>query len=163
MADEAYELEALLELRERARDDAQDSLSAAVSELSRRERQVGVVRDELRRAEATRVDRCKEFDEDVARGGFAVGQVALFSGYVDRMREEERDLAEKLQAARSAVAEQSSAVQSAKRHLGEAVKLLEAVVSHKRAWEEEQTRLKQRAQAVEMDEVAARIWRKNNG
>lgn len=163
MVGDAYELETLLELRERARDDAQEHLSVAVSELSTRERRVGALREELRRAKMTRAQRCKEFDEDMVRGGFVVGQVAFFSDYVERLKEEEREITEKIELARRAVIEQAAVIQQAKQHLTEAVKQLEAVESHKRSWEEEQARLKQRAHAVEMDEVAARIWRKSHG
>ena len=82
MADNDYDLEVLLELRTKAKDDAEEAVSEAIAEVSRREHAVQDARSGLEKARITRKKECDAFDNRCVGGGVGIGQIQQFGDYV---------------------------------------------------------------------------------
>ena len=57
-----YDLEVLLELREKSKDEAEDAVSEAIAEVTRREKAVDGARANLEKAKISRKNECDAFD-----------------------------------------------------------------------------------------------------
>ena len=159
---EQYELQVLLELREQARDDAQDEVARQVSELEARKRLVREKQQELSDAIAKRERLRREYDERAAASDDLVGgHLYNVTNYLRGLRQDEVGLEEAIVLAEREVVTQQEQVERARQALIEAATELEAVLSHYEAWSQEQRLLSDRKQSAAMDDIAARIWSKN--
>jgi|AP45_3_1055517.scaffolds.fasta_scaffold29151_2 flagellar export protein FliJ len=161
MADNDYDLEVLLELRTKAKDDAEEAVSEAIAEVSRREHAVQDARSGLEKARITRKKECDAFDNRCVGGGVGIGQIQQFGDYVRALEANEDQIEIEIERLLARVQQGRREVEMARSALAEAVKELEAVRSHKEQWQKERDLVARRRESAAMDEVAARLWRKN--
>ncbi|MFP4598345.1 MAG: hypothetical protein ACOC9W_01060 [Persicimonas sp.] len=157
-----YDLQVLLELREREQEEAEDEYAQELAELKRREDFVAKKRADLEAAVARRREACARHDQRVSSGEATLAQMNTFETYVSGLRSDELGIEESIERAQRAVEQQKEAIARAKAELIEATRELEAVVKHKDNWQEEQAAVQQRRQSAAMDEVAARRWMEKN-
>ncbi len=159
MSDDDYDLQALLELRENARDEAEQRYADEMRELERRREYVAEMRAELEAA----VDRRESERERLGRrrtsGEASLAELGQFENYLRGMREDEKALRDEVERAEQAVDEQREYVDEAHEEMVEAVRQLEAVERHRDDWEADRARREKRRRASEMDDIATRIWR----
>lgn len=158
----AYELQVLLELREQARESAEDALAEQNALLNERQQDVTRARQAHRAAVQRKASEVAAFDERVATGAASMGELRMFEGYKRGLAADIEEALAGVERARQAVRAQEKEVARAQQHLGEAVRELEAVQQHHDAWAQEQRVLEQRKQEAAMDEIAARLWREKN-
>lgn len=154
-----YDLEVLLELREKSKDEAEDAVSEAIAEVTRREKAVDGARANLEKAKITRKNECDAFDNRCVGGEVGIGQMQQFGQYVRSLEANEVNLAQEIETLRARVQQGRREVDEARAMLAEAVKELEAVRSHKEQWQKQRDLVAKRRESVAMDEVAARLWR----
>lgn len=159
MADNDYDLEVLLELREKAKEDAEEAVSEAIAEVSRRERAVEDATARLEKARITRKNECDAFDNRCVGGGVGIGQMQQFGDYVRSLKQQEAQMALEIESLRERVLQGRREVEQARAALSESVKELEAVRSHKEQWQKQRDLVARRRESAAMDEVAARLWR----
>ncbi len=156
-----YELKVLLELRERARDEAQDEVAVQVATLEQRKKEVRQAELALREAVQKREQLTRDYDERAASGGALAGQLYNVTNYLRGLRADEVELAQKIEEAKKRVVTQQQCVDDARNTLVKAATELEAVLSHHQQWSDEQRILNERKQSSQMDDIAARLWREN--
>lgn len=162
MADEDYDLEVLLELREQEMEAAEQEYAEELQELKRREEFVKKKRTELKEARERRQAECDKFDERRLNGEVQPMEYRQFEQFVEGMKQDEEQLESAVQRAEDAVEDQAEWVEEARQKMAEATKNLKAVERHKEDWEAEQEVIAKRKQSASMDEVASRIWREKN-
>lgn len=160
--DEEYDLQVLLELREREKDQAEQEYAEELQELERREDYLETKRQELQEAVEKRERECEKFDRRKVNGDVRPNEYRQFEKYVEGMRLDEQQIEEAIVRAEEAVEEQQEYVDEARERMAEATKQLKAVERHKEDWEEEQEMKAKREQSAQMDQVASRIWREQN-
>ena len=162
MARESYPLQALTELRERAKDDAMEALAGAIADEEAAKQRVTDAIQALADAREMRARKAREFDADVASGRAGIAQMRTFDHYRLRLIDEEAEMERGIEELRAA-ARQAAEVTAVKRaELEDAATQLEAVVKHKGGWDAERQVIQQRKDEAAMDEVATRIWREQN-
>ena len=162
MSQEDYELEVLLELREQAREQAEQLHLDATLELQRRQQAAHAARQTLLDAQSARERSCREFDDALTRGPFDVARIHAFDDYLRGLKQHEASLAENILEAERAVEAQRHVIRRAHEAMVQAVKELEAVQAHHAQWLQEQSILNERKQSDVMDEIAARLWRQQS-
>lgn len=161
MAQDAYELQVLLELRERARDEAQDEVAVQVAALTQCEKAVRAVEQKLRDAITKREQLRKDYDQRATQGDMLARQLYNVTNYLRGLREDEALIGEEIEQARKHVVTQQQCVTDARQSLMKAATELEAVLSHHTKWRDEQRVLAERKESSAMDDIATRLWREN--
>ncbi len=161
MSDNEYELKVLLELRERARDEAQDAYTEQLQVQHTREREAQDARQRLREFHEDAARQRASFDEKVRGGEVGIAQLAMFEDYQRGQRAHAAELEAAIKRADAAVAAQRQQVERAQQALTDADTQLEAVLSHQAAWQRERDHERQRKEEAAMDDVAARLWKEN--
>ena len=162
MAKEEYPLQALRELRERAKDDAMEALAGAIAEEEAAKQRVTDAVRELAEARELRARKAREFDADVAAGRAGIAQMRTFDHYRLRLLDEEAAMGARIEELRAAAREAGEVSAARRAELEDAATQLEAVVKHRGGWDAERAMIRQRKDEAAMDEVATRIWREQN-
>jgi dsRNA-specific ribonuclease len=162
MAKEEYPLQALRELRERAKDDAMEALAGAIAEEEAAKQRVTDAVRELAEARELRARKAREFDADVAAGRAGIAQMRTFDHYRLRLLDEEASMGARIEELRAAAREAGEVSAARRAELEDAATQLEAVVKHRGGWDAERAMIRQRKDEAAMDEVATRIWREQN-
>jgi dsRNA-specific ribonuclease len=162
MANEEYPLQALRELRERAKDDAMEALAGAIAEEEAAKQRVTDAVRELAEARELRARKAREFDADVAAGRAGIAQMRTFDHYRLRLLDEEAAMGARIEELRAAAREAGEVSAARRAELEDAATQLEAVVKHRGGWDAERAMIRQRKDEAAMDEVATRIWREQN-
>lgn len=161
MAQDDYELEVLLDLREQAQTDAEESYAGCVADLERAREFAGKMRAKLDQARQQTRQAKAERDQKLSAGG-RLAELMAHDDWIDALRQAETQAAEALDRALKQVEAHRRQVDQAKQALIEATRQLEAVKKHREQWESEQARLAERRQSAAMDEIAARRWMERN-
>lgn len=159
---EEYPLQALRELRDRAKQQAMEGLAEALAEVERAAARVKGAVDELASARELRARKVREFDDGVAAGRAGIAQMRTFEHYRQRLLDEERELLEAIEARKAEERRAREASAQARVELEDAATQLEAVVKHRDGWDAERAVIRQRKDEAAMDEVATRIWREQS-
>ncbi len=162
MAQEDYPLEALTELRERAKEDAMEALAGALADEEAAKKRVTEAIRELSDAESMRAQKCKEVDEQVASGSASIAQMRTFEHYRLRLFDEEATIQQRIDVLREQAREATRNSERKRTELEDAATQLEAVITHRAGWDAERAIVQQRKEEAAMDEVATRIWREQN-
>jgi flagellar export protein FliJ len=159
MANEQYDLQVLLDLREGARKAAEEALAAEMAVLEQRRRAAVAAREALAQAERGRVAEVAAFDARRMAQGVEIAVWRAFDDYVRGLKAREAELAEAIRAAERAVVAQQAQVKRANEALLAATQEVEAVEQHRAQWQAEQRLEQARKDDDAMDDVAVRLWR----
>lgn len=160
MSDAEYDLQVLLKLRENECDEAEKRYADEMRELERRKSYLADTREQLEAAVEKRELEREKLDDRRASGDASLAELAQFERYVKGLRADEHQLRDEIERAESSVDEQRERVEEAREALAESMRELEAVERHREEWEQERTMEEKRRKASEMDDIAVRIWRK---
>lgn len=160
---EEYDLEALLELREKERREAEKCYARAIKrvdtcrETVRRRRQAVQTLIEKRKRES------QSFDARMATQPPTIAEIRNFDHYLEGLADRQEEARQKVDEARRQLREAKQRAERANEKMLEAARQLEAVERHYEDWKQTRQRDKKRKAASEMDDVAARIWRQHQG
>ena len=154
-----YDLQALLDLRQNERDQAEQRYADEIRELDRRKSYLANKRDELQTAVEERKSERRKLDRRRNAGDASIAELEQFRAYLRGMKEDEARIRTEIDRAKEAVDDQRARVEVAREKLGEATRELKAVERHRDDWEVERQVAEKREEAARMDDIAARIWR----
>ncbi len=158
---EEYPLEALLDIRERERDEAERALAREMAELERRQQTVKKRTAELEDIRGRKKSAREEADAAMS-DGMSIAQMGMHDEYVRGLDIEEASARERVDDAMQNVARQRRTVEKARAALEHAQKELLAVEKHHENWQQEEAIIARRKASNEMDEIAMRLWQKEN-
>ena len=159
MVNEEYDLQVLLKLRAKEREEAEARYADALAAHQGVEREVQQLEVEHQRQIRWRVDRCREFDQRLASGPCAIGEVHEFDRYVEGLRDGEERARQQLEEAKRQRRRLRREMEQAQLEMRKALKQLKAVENHYEKWQRRQKLQAKRRQEAKMDDVAARMWR----
>ena len=153
-----YRLQALLEIRERAEEEAKEEFARATRRLREEEAELKVQEDELERMIEDRKRRREEYARKLASGEMKVTDQSAAHRFIDRLKDREAEQRGKIDAQREVVHEAEKALKRAQDELIAATQDLKALLKHKENWE---TKLKKERQLKEennLDEIAQTMY-----
>lgn len=157
-----YDLKVLLDLRGRAKEDAEQEYGAQLNELERRKRVTIECCEALEAAIVRRKQLCEAFDVEIVEKSVAMADVHRFDAYIEGLKLDEKDMQRAIKRAELAESVQEREVEEARIGLLEASRQLKAVEKHHEQWLAEQKVLMDRKQSDALDDIAARIWREQH-
>ncbi|MFN7135027.1 MAG: flagellar assembly protein FliH [Myxococcales bacterium] len=126
-----YRLETLLELRKRAEDEAKNAYAEAQKALTAAKQEQQRLEDDLARRKQERKAKVKAYlDELMAKGKGALAVQGMGS-YEKRLRAEEDEVAQQIEAQKQVVAEREAEAEQKRMALAEAAKEVKAIEKHK--------------------------------
>lgn len=157
--DANYDLDVLLELRKREREEAEAEYAEALSDYHQAGQTLQACELKYQRLVDARRRKCREFDEKIARQSATMSKIQTFDRHVEGLRgREEKVLTEVARAQDRQRRAQQNMRKSHDKMLA-AIKGLKAVEKHRENWQKDQDAKNQRRQSATMDDVAARMWR----
>ena len=158
---EDYDLDVLLQLRNKERDQAEERYAEAMTVHQKLGKKVQQLEQRHRQLIQKRQRECREFDEKLTDGPAKLGRVQEFDRYVMGLRDREEAAWHEVDKVRKKRRRARRKMEQAHDALLDAVRQLKAVEKHHDKWKKERNIEKKRRQAAKMDDVAARMWREN--
>jgi flagellar export protein FliJ len=129
-----YRLQTLLDLRERAEDEAKEALAFALKALADAKLELKRLEDDLEQRKAERARKVKAYLEELMAKGAAASAVQAMGTFEKRLRGEEDEVALQIQHQAKAVEEAEAEAERKRRDLAEAAKEKKAIEKHKEDW-----------------------------
>lgn len=156
-----YRLQTLLEMRERAEEEAKNAFAEAMSLLHQEEAFLKELQDELERMVEDRKRRRQEYADKLASGEMKITDQSAAYRFIDRMKEMEQEQQGRIDAQREAVREAEKVVKRAQEALVVASQELKALEKHKEKWAEEVKKERMAKEEAVMDEIGQTIFQQN--
>src|SRR5687768_4839205 len=132
-----YRLQTLLEMRERAEEEAKNVFAKAMAQLHEEQRIQKEMEDELKRMVEDRKRRRQEYADKLASGEMKITDQASAYRFIDRMKEMEQEQQGRIDGQRENVREAEKLVKRAQDALIVAAQELKALLKHKVKWADE--------------------------
>ncbi|MCB9654204.1 MAG: hypothetical protein H6729_08770 [Deltaproteobacteria bacterium] len=152
-----YRLQALLQIRERAEEQAKEAFARAVQQVREEEAFLKELEGELQRMIEDRHRRRKEYSDKLASGQMKILDQAAASRFVERLKELEAEQQGRIDGQRDTVREAEKLAKRAQDALIAASQDLKALVKHKEKWAEERRRERMMKDEEMLDEIAQTI------
>ncbi|HET9452253.1 MAG TPA: flagellar assembly protein FliH [Aggregicoccus sp.] len=153
-----YPLHTLLELRERAKEEAERALAAASHTLARAEARRAEVEAQLARSRSEREARVQAQLSQVLALGAEAGALSLMRAHVQRLEDAEAEQARALQRCEEEVAEARRALERSRAQLTEAARELEVLQKHHEAWLQARRAQREVREEQAQEEVASALF-----
>ncbi|MBI4821031.1 MAG: hypothetical protein HY791_32525 [Deltaproteobacteria bacterium] len=153
-----YRLEVLLEMRQRAEDDAKTVFGEAQKALRLEEKKLKEEEDMLERMIEDRKRRREEYSRKLASGEMKVTDQSSANRFLDRMKEKESEQKDRIEAQREQVRHAEKDVKKAQDALIEATQALKALQKHKENWEKEVKKERAAKEEDNLDEIGQVIF-----
>lgn len=153
-----YRLQTLLEIRERAKKEAEEAFALAMQALEREKDRLREEEESLERMVADRHRRREEYARKLASGEMKVTDQSAAYRYIDRLKEREVDQQTVIDAQREQVREAEKELLRAQEALVAATQDLKALEKHKENWQAEVRRERMIREEGVMDEIGQAIF-----
>ena len=153
-----YRLQTLLEIRERAEEEAKQVFAEAMAQLHREQQTLQEMKDELERMIEDRKRRREEYANKLASGEMKVTDQSAAYRFIDRLKEKEAEQKGRIDGQRENVREAEKQVKRAQDALITATQDLKALQKHKEKWQEAVKRERALKEADALDEIAQTIY-----
>ena len=161
MAKPTYRLQTLLQMRERAEEEAKNIFAQAMAALRAEEDLLKELEEELERMIEDRKRRRQEYADKLASGEMKISDQSSTYRFIERMKELEQDQQGRIDAQRETVREAEKVLKRAQDALVQASQELKALEKHKEKWAEEVKRERQLKEENMMDEIGQTIFQQN--
>jgi flagellar export protein FliJ len=157
-----YRLQTLLEIRERAEEEAKNVFAKAMAQLNEEKRIQKEMEDELQRMIEDRKRRRQEYADKLASGEMKITDQASAYRFIDRMKEMEQEQQGRIDGQRENVREAEKVLKRAQDALIQATQDLKALQKHKEKWAEEVRKEMALKEEDMLDEIGQTIFSQNS-
>ena len=149
-----YRLQTLLEMRERAKEAAEQAFAQAVQELERQKQKLKQMQDDLERRKAERKEKVMAYLAEVMKKGSGAGGLSMMNRFEERLKDEEAQLQLEIDHQRDVVVKQAAADVETKRfEMAEAAKELKAIEKHKETWQKQVKKEREAREELNQEEI----------
>jgi flagellar export protein FliJ len=155
-----YRLQALLDVRERKKEEAEKVLGAAVAAHKAELDKQRQMEEELARMVARRELKTREYSDKAMRGEMSAQDVVDANTYIERLKEQEEAQKNAIEAQKAVVAQKDEEVDAARGALVKATQEVKALEKHKEKLVDDWKKEQQAKEEEVMDELAQQIYSK---
>jgi len=145
-----YRLQTLLEIRERAEEEAKQAFSEAMKVVQKEKDALKKLEDDLARRKASRKEKMQQYMAEVMKKGVGAGGIGAMNTYENRLKDEEAQVALDIERQKEAVRQAEAALEVKRLEMADAAKEKKAIEKHKDNWKKEVR--KERMQKEEMNQ-----------
>ena len=152
-----YRLQALLEIRERAKDEAERYLGECTQILKEEQERLKSMERELERMIAKREAKKREYAEKAMRGEMDARSAVSANIYIDRLKEQEELQKSAIDGQIQVVRQKQHDVDAARDDLIKASQELKALEKHREKWSDQIKKERMAKEEAELDELGQTI------
>jgi flagellar export protein FliJ len=149
----AYRLQALLDIRTRAEDEAKEAFSAAVKAAEKEKQALAGLQKDLERRKVERKAKVAAFLQEVTAKGAGVGGFQQMHRFEQRLKDEEAQLALEIDRQREVVAQAEKLVEQRRAEMAEAAKERKAIEKHRDTWKAEVRKERMAREELNQEEI----------
>jgi flagellar export protein FliJ len=153
-----YRLQVLLEMRERAKEEAEQAFSDAVKALEKEKAEQKRLEEDLARRKAERKQKVLAHMQQVMAKGAGVTGLTNMNRYEDRLKDEEAQVALEIERQKEAVKVAERLVEQKRREMAEAAKELKAIEKHKETWQKQIRAERQAKEELNQEEIGNTLF-----
>ena len=129
-----YRLQTLLEIRERAEEEAKRAFSEAMKALAAEKKKLAELQADLERRKAERKGKIQAYMTEIMKKGANPGAMTQMNRFEERLKDEEAQVALEIERQKEAVKEAEKLLEQRRVEMAEAAKEKKAIEKHKENW-----------------------------
>jgi YscO-like protein len=149
----AYRLQTLLEIRQRAKEAAEQVFSEAVREVARQEKEQQRLEQDLENRKATRKQRLDLYLQEVMARGSGVAGMNAMNRYELRLKDEEAQVALEIERQKEVVKRAKKVMEEKRQEMAQAAMDLKAIEKHKENWQKQVKAERQAREEMNQEEI----------
>ncbi len=153
-----YRLQALLDIRARAKEEAEQAFSAAVKALEKEKAEQKRLEEELAQRKAERKQKVDAYLQQVMAKGAGINGLNMMNRFEERLKDEEAQLALEIERQKEAVKVAERQVEQRRREMAEAAKELKAIEKHKENWAKQIRAERQAKEELNQEEIGNTLF-----
>ena len=153
-----YRLETLLEMRARAKEEAEQAFSAAIKALEKEKQELKRLEDELVRRKAERKQKVMAYLNEVMAKGAGINGMNMMSRFEQRLKDEEAQVALDVERQREAVKVAEKLVERRRQEMADATMELKAIEKHKETWQKQVKYERQQREELNQEEIGNALF-----
>jgi flagellar biosynthesis chaperone FliJ len=153
-----YRLQVLLEMRERAKEEAENAFSDAVKALEKEKAELKRLEEDLARRKAERKQKVKEYLDQVMAKGAGINGLTMMNRYEERLKDEEAQVALEIERQKEAIKVAERLVEQRRREMAEAAKELKAIEKHKETFQKQIRAERQAREELNQEEIGNTLF-----
>ena len=148
-----YRLQTLLEMRERAEEDAKQAFSEAMRALAKEQAELKRLQEDLENRKRERKAKVAAYMQEVMSKGIGAGGLASMNRFEDRLKDEEAQVALDIEKQKEAVKNAEKLVETRRAEMAEAAKEKKAIEKHKENWQKQVRAERQMKEELNQEEI----------
>ncbi|MBK7860060.1 MAG: YscO family type III secretion system apparatus protein [Archangiaceae bacterium] len=148
-----YRLQTLLEIRERAEEEAKQAFSEAMKALAKEKATLLELEQDLERRKAARKQKVQEFLAEVMKKGVGASGMGQMNRFEDRLKDEEKQVALEIERQKETVRQAEALVEQRRVEMAEAAKEKKAIEKHKDNWKTEVRKERMAREELAQEEI----------
>jgi hypothetical protein len=148
-----YRLQTLLEIRERAEEEAKQAFSEAMKAVQKEKDALKKLEDDLARRKAQRKEKMQAYLAEVMKKGVGAGGIGAMNTYENRLKDEEAQVALDIERQKEAVRQAEQALEVKRLEMADAAKEKKAIEKHKDNWKKEVKKERQAKEEMNQEEI----------
>lgn len=153
-----YRLQVLVEMRERAKEEAEHAFSDAVKALEKEKNELKRLEEDLARRKAERKQKVLAYMQQVMAKGAGVNGLTQMNRYEERLKDEEAQVALEIERQKEAIKVAERLVEQKRREMAEAAKELKAIEKHKETWQKQIRAERQAKEELNQEEIGNTLF-----
>ncbi len=153
-----YRLQTLLEMRERAKEEAEQAFSAAIKELEKEKLALKQLEDDLEKRKAERKQKVMAYLNEVMAKGGGINGMNMMARFEQRLKDEEAQVALDIERQKEAIKVAEKLVEQRRREMAEAAKELKAIEKHKENWKKQVRYERQQREEMTQEEIGSALF-----
>lgn len=130
----AYRLQTLLEIRQRAKEAAEQAFAQALQELAAEKQKLKELEEDLERRKRERKEKVMAYLSEVMKKGAGAGGLNMMNRFEERLKDEEAQVALEIEQQKDAVKVAEQNVETKRQEMANAAMELKAIEKHKDTW-----------------------------
>src|SRR5262249_46283343 len=148
-----YRLQTLLEIRERAEEEAKQAFSEAMKRLQKEKDALKKLEDDLSRRKAQRKEKMNAYLAEVMKKGVGAGNISSMNTFEVRLKDEEAQVALDIERQKEAVRQAEADLEVKRAEMAEAAKEKKAIEKHKDNWKREVRKEREAKEELSQEEI----------
>ena len=148
-----YRLQALLDIRTKAEDEAKEAFSAAVRALEQEKQTLAGMEKDLLRRKTERKSKVTAFLQDVTKKGGGISGFQQMNRFENRLKDEEAQVALELERPKDVLVQAEKLLEQRRQEMAEAATEKKAIEKHKETWAKQVKYERQQKEEMNQEEI----------
>jgi flagellar export protein FliJ len=153
-----YRLQVLVEMRERAKEQAEQAFSDAIKALEKEKKELQRLMEDLERRKRERKAKVAAYLQEVMAKGAGINGLNLMGRYEERLKDEEAQVALDIERQKEAIKVAEKLVEQRRREMAEAAMELKAIEKHKETWQKQLRAERQAREELNQEEIGNTLF-----